>query len=316
MYTVTPYDPTLHRNAWNQFLAASRNGTFLLHRDYMDYHAHRFTDASLLIHDRHNTLVALLPATRHDTQIRSHGGLTYGGLILSPAHSSATQTLAHLDAILTHYRHQGIRTLLYKPIPHIYHTLPAEEDLYALFRAGAQLTQLNISSAIPLATPPPFDTNTRRNLNRAQRTPHLTITYPTDLAPYWDLLTDTLARRHNATPVHTLQEIQRLQTAFPESIRLAAVTDGDRLIAGTLLYITPRVIHTQYIAASDRGRQIGALPHLIHHLIHTPPITGPHYLDLGTSNENHGLILNEGLLRQKHGLGARGIAYPTYTITL
>ena len=29
---------------WDQFVAQSKNGTFLFFRDYMDYHADRFCD--------------------------------------------------------------------------------------------------------------------------------------------------------------------------------------------------------------------------------------------------------------------------------
>ena len=43
---------TMHRYApdmaaeWNDFVARSKNGTFLFDRRYMDYHAGRFADAS------------------------------------------------------------------------------------------------------------------------------------------------------------------------------------------------------------------------------------------------------------------------------
>ena len=33
---------------WDAFVGASKNGTFLLTRPYMDYHADRFTDHSLI----------------------------------------------------------------------------------------------------------------------------------------------------------------------------------------------------------------------------------------------------------------------------
>ena len=46
---------------WNSFVAASKNGTFLFDRRYMDYHADRFTDHSLMIY-RRGKLYALLPA--------------------------------------------------------------------------------------------------------------------------------------------------------------------------------------------------------------------------------------------------------------
>ena len=35
---------------WNEFIEDSRQGTFLFNRSYMDYHADRFQDASLMIY--------------------------------------------------------------------------------------------------------------------------------------------------------------------------------------------------------------------------------------------------------------------------
>ena len=71
------------KSEWDQFVANAKNATFLFMRDYMDYHADRFFDCSLMFYDD-GKLRALLPANydkKHRT-IASHGGLTYGGLIL------------------------------------------------------------------------------------------------------------------------------------------------------------------------------------------------------------------------------------------
>ena len=65
---------------WNEFVERSKNGTFLFHRSYMDYHADRFTDHSLMVWNK-GRLSALLPANEHDGTLYSHQGLTYGGLI-------------------------------------------------------------------------------------------------------------------------------------------------------------------------------------------------------------------------------------------
>ena len=65
---------------WNEFIEDSRQGTFLFNRCYMDYHADRFQDASLMIY-RKGQLYALLPANRLGDTLYSHQGLTYGGLI-------------------------------------------------------------------------------------------------------------------------------------------------------------------------------------------------------------------------------------------
>jgi hypothetical protein len=63
--------------AWNAFSAKCKNGTFLFHRDYIDYHRERLADASLLVHDDRGTLVAVFPANRRDRTVVSHGALTY-----------------------------------------------------------------------------------------------------------------------------------------------------------------------------------------------------------------------------------------------
>jgi hypothetical protein len=46
---------------WDEFVARAKNGTFLFFRQYMDYHADRFHDHSLLFFEE-NRLLALLPA--------------------------------------------------------------------------------------------------------------------------------------------------------------------------------------------------------------------------------------------------------------
>ena len=47
--TLSRYTPA-HRLTWNDFVRQSRNGTFLLEREYMEYHADRFADHSLLFY--------------------------------------------------------------------------------------------------------------------------------------------------------------------------------------------------------------------------------------------------------------------------
>lgn len=71
---------------WDQAVGTSRNGTFLLRRSFMDYHANRFTDHSLLFKNQTGHILGLLPAHIRPEQhlAISHGGLTYGGLVLSP----------------------------------------------------------------------------------------------------------------------------------------------------------------------------------------------------------------------------------------
>ena len=47
--------------------------------------------------------------------------------------------LSLMEGLREHLRSAGVRRAVYKTIPHIYHRMPAEEDLYALFRLEARL---------------------------------------------------------------------------------------------------------------------------------------------------------------------------------
>ena len=65
---------------WNDFISQATNATFLFDRNFMEYHADRFQDFSLLVFEE-DILQAVVPANCKDNQIFSHQGLTYGGFV-------------------------------------------------------------------------------------------------------------------------------------------------------------------------------------------------------------------------------------------
>lgn len=318
-FTVTAYNPA-NSAEWDNFVCESRNATFLLRRNYMDYHADRFDDASLMIREtRHNRLVALFAACRAGDIVCAHAGLTYGGIVLPMSGIDGSDVLAIMQEIADYYRLAGFNALRYKAIPYIYHRAPSDDDIYALFRLGAKLDECDLSSAVNIAAPTSFNENSRRNLQRAVAN-GITVKTSTDYDAFWAILQKLLDEKYGTTPVHTSDEIKMLAARFPENIRLLCAyepTSGtnSEMIGGAVFYITETCVHAQYIATSGRGRETGALAALFHHAI-TDMCTGKRYLDFGTSNENHGMYLNAGLLRQKYGMGGRGVAYCTYTIDL
>ena len=127
LYTVQRYSDDKERD-WNDFLNRSKNGNFLLNRQYMGYHSDRFKDHSLLIF-RGSKLIALFPANQRDkTTISSHDGLTYGGLVTT-GKVSTEQVVNIFNAINEYYKALGVRTIVYKPSAWVFHDLPSEEDL-------------------------------------------------------------------------------------------------------------------------------------------------------------------------------------------
>lgn len=310
-YEIRRYTPQ-DKEAWDNMIECSANGTFLFKRDYMEYHAHRFVDSSLMIYSK-DKLVAILPATLHDNEINSHGGLTYGGFV-SQAQLTSVQSLDIFETVSHYFREQGIACWNYKPVPHIYHTYPHDSELYALYRLQAERTACNLSSTIDLTAPLRYAELRRRGIKRAQKC-GVTITQNDDFEPFWKVLEENLQERHQVLPVHSLDEITLLHSRFPQHIQLHTALLNGQVVAGCVVFNTGQVAHAQYISASPEGKKCGALDMLFAHLIEQVYSTC-RYFDFGISTEEGGKYLNSGLLSQKEGFGARGTIYETYRINL
>lgn len=298
---------------WDGFVTTSKNGTFLFMRDYMDYHADRFTDYSLMFY-KGGRLVALLPGNIEEDTYCSHGGLTYGGFILS-YHATATVVLEAFYLLCRYLKKvAGVNKISYRTIPFIYHNYPSEEDLYALFRLNARLTERKISSVVMPGGRCSFNTLHRRKLKLA-RNYGLEVRQDKAFEAFWLVLEQNLRERHNRLPVHSLEEMIHLNRLFPEEIKLYRVLDGGETVGGCVMYLSGEVAHVQYIASTGHGREMGALDILFDCLIHQV-YAGKRFFDFGVSVEDGGRYLNEGLIFQKEGFGGRAVMYDMYELCL
>ena len=313
MYDLVRYTAD-KADEWNQFIAASKNGTFLFHRNYMDYHRERFADHSLMVY-RNGKLYALLPGNEKDATWVSHGGLTYGGLVMD-RHCRAAEVREVFVLLNDYLARCNIRKVIYKHVPWIYASLPSEEDLFAVTNVcHAAIRSRDVASVVFLHQPPFVSTLRKRGVKKALKN-GLDVEESGDYDAYWRLLVDTLQRRHHASPVHSLPEILMLRSRFPDHIRLFVVKKGQDMIGGTVVYICGKTVKTQYIATNEEGRMSGALDLLFLHLISKFTKEGMRYFDFGTSNLVGSDELNDTLIFQKEGFGARAVCYDTYEWTL
>lgn len=314
-----PYTNQL-KETWDEFVRASKNGTFLLERGFMDYHSNRFHDCSILIYDD-NQLIGLFPANWDESTrtVYSHQGLTYGGLLMG-AETTEVQVLQMFQGIfLWCIDYLNARMVCYKPIPYIYADVPAQEDLYAIFRLGAKLTTRAVSSVVDMSNPLRMRKLRIRGAKKAIDN-GLYIDRMTEgdwdtLQEYWALLTSVLETHHAVRPVHSFDEMKLLMTRYPQDIKLFLVRLEREIVAGCIVFITRKVAHIQYIASGEKGREYGALDLLFRHLINER-FKSMSFIDFGVSTENGGQKLNEGLIFQKEGFGGRAVCYDSYDITL
>lgn len=307
---VDLYHPN-QKEIWDKFILLSKNGTFLFFRNYMDYHADRFHDHSLIVCDDGGHIIALLPANRSADQLVSHGGLTYGGFIVD--HSlTAPKMLAIFESVQDYARGQGLNQWLYKPVPHIYHELPAEEDLYALYRLGARIYRRDILTVVDYRHSLPYQERRRRSLRKAQQA-GIECRVTGDYKQFWHILASNLQSRYNILPVHSVEEIELLAGRFPDEIKLYGAYQGGVMLAGAVTYLSPRVCHIQYNAASEDGKRLGALDVILDDLLELYR-SNKRYFDFGVSTENNGQYLNLGLVEYKEGFGGRTIVHDLYEI--
>jgi hypothetical protein len=312
MFKFERYEPN-RREAWNSIVRDCDVPFFQFDRSYMEYHADRFADGSLLcLVD--GVVAAVLPANIKDDTCYSHQGLTFGGLLRVPGILKASDVVRLIEDLATWLAENGTKRLIYKAMPLIYHTVPSQEDLYALARLGAKPVRVELSTAIDYRTLRPFSSRRRRGMRKALNA-GLSYQESGDWLGFWSILIDRLKDRHGVNPVHSVEEIEMLASRFPGNIRLFTASQAERPLAGVVMYETPHVAHCQYISSSGEGLELGALDGLFQDLIERYALT-KRYFDFGISTEQAGQLLNEGLVRQKEEFGGSGIVHSTYELQL
>lgn len=314
---VEPYTAE-DEKAWDALVERAPMATFLHARRFLAYHGDRFEDASVTLRDGKGRLVGVLPAALDPSDPGtgvSHPGATYGGLVHDGG-LNGDRTRDALEAVCAHYAGRGLDALVYKPVPHVYHRSPSQDDLWALGEMGAERSAWDLSCAIDLAARRAPTTRRARSLARAERSGVAVEEGPDALAELWPVVEETLARRHDARPVHSLEEIEDVRARFPDRVLPVVARLGGAAVAGTVLFATDTVVHTQYLAAAEAGSRTGALDAAIERAIGLARGRGARFFDFGISPGPGRRGLLPGLYRYKAEFGGGGVLYEQYEVAL
>lgn len=310
-HCVTRYDPA-QAGLWDAFVAGTQAGTMMHSRRFLAYHGDRFEDESLCLwSDPGVRLRAVLPLARapgDGETVVSHPGSTFGGLLedrIDPAERAVL--LSTLAGLLLD---RGYRRLVYKPAPAVFGAQFDESDLRLLLRAGT-VRRSDLWNFIRLDHPHAMAAKRRSSARACRR--RGVIVRPAAGDHEWQafhaLLAANLAQRHGTTPVHSLDEMLSLRgrIAGENELWLALDPDGT-ILAGTWCFAyTAATLHTQYIASTAQGRDLGAVDGLLAHLIDDAAARGLRVLSFGINTLGDGFAINGGLLKQKLRFGS-GVA--------
>jgi len=182
-----------------------------------------------------------------------------------------------------------------------------------MFRLGAQRVRCDLSCSIDLPCRHAASGRRQRELKKTLQAVTVSSAQAW-LDALWSVITDNLALKHHAKPVHTLADLKLLASRFPANIFIRCALMAGRVEAGIVLFNADAVWHVQYVGASHAAYKVSALDAVFESAITEAQQAGARYFDFGISNENNGLILNEGLYRFKSGFGGGGVAHEFYEI--
>ncbi len=131
---------------------------------------------------------------------------------------------------------------------------------------------------------------------------------------FWNaILIPNLNEKYLTDPTHSLSEIKFLQKRFPKNIRQFNVYKENLIVGGATIFETKTTAHVQYISANENKQDLGTLDLLFYILI-TETFHHKSFFDFGTSNENNGKQLNNGLSYWKESFGARTFVQRQFSV--
>jgi len=314
---IQQFDESLS-DEWDAFVSQCAVANMLHTRCFLSYHGNRFEDHSLIVRDDENEILAVFPAAlclTDDLTVVSHPGVTYGG-ILAKNCCRGELVVEVLQLICSYYKTLGLLKLQYKSTPFIYHSMPIQDDLYALFRLNALRYRCDLSATIDLEHRGRIGSRRKRGFKRAVKSG---VKIETGLAyseGLWHVLENNLKDKHSVRPVHRLDEIVLLHDRFPDQIQFVVALCNNKVEAGVVLFQSEMVSHSQYIASSNIGHSVNALDLVFEHCITQAKEHGKRYFDYGISNENGGRALNIGLYDFKMQYGAGSSVHEFYEVCL
>lgn len=280
----------------------------------MEYHAERFIDYSLLCYKDQN-LVAICPAHKVGEELKSHLGLTYGGVLWS-SDVNFIESIELANALKKFIRGEGFITFGIKGIPEFYLNQELKNMSIKLY-SGSTLDGFESVFAIDYSQQLSIH-KTKLKHYRKGHEKGFRIECTSNFSTFWnEVLIPRLQSKHGVKPVHSLEEIELLASRFPAKILQYNIRLGSHILAGITVFDKGEVIKSQYGATTKQGEKYRALEYLFLHLIYKYQAEGRSYFSMGTAGDRRFPEgINPGLKKQKEELGCSEYRQQFYTFRL
>jgi len=321
MISIKKYNHKM-KKIWDNFIDCSNNGTMFHKQSFLSYHQkRRFNNHSLLFYYRNNLIAALpgvLIKTNNNTIFRSHPGASFGGfVILKDISFQLIQQI--LSALETYLIKIGVNSILFISSPNVYFK-KEDQSLNYLLSWNKYLTiERYISHYTNLTT---SDITYKIIKKRKQRyikkiidKKIFTITESTCFDVFYKLLIQS-KKKYNSLPTHSLEELNKLKSIFPQHIQLFVSMFNQDIVGGTVLfYLNSHSCLVFYNTVSDKHNDTQLSSYQLYNAIEAAKNRQCQIIDFGVSHmpemENP-LKPKFSLIRFKEQFGAKGCIRTVY----
>lgn len=285
---------------WDNFVATSRNGHFMVQRSYLAYHGDRFIDNSLIVRNAASKIIMVIPFNRRGKAVFSHEGLSFAGPIVGYG-VSALDVQRCMNAVVEWLKRHDVSVAHLRLVPDIYHLKPSADVRHFIFGLGGVVGRTRLSATIDLRERYRISHGKLNGYRRALRD-GLFVGESTRLDAFHEMLTSRLMTRRGAQPVHSLDQLRYLFTRHPDHVVLVTAEEQDRVLAGAMWYVDRGVAHLQYVASTEEGRRRRCVDAAV--IFGIERFKDLKYIDFGHSHSPANEQIDWKLLRQKEEFGA------------
>lgn len=313
--TIRRYNKTDLEN-WENFVNHSSNGTIFHLRNFLSYHVDRNFNDHSLIFEKNRKIIAVFPAViknrNYEDILYSHPGASFGGFVFDDI---SFQESNFIIKILEDYCiKNNFKRIFFIHTPNIYFNQLNETLEYVLLWNKYQAKEIYISSIIEiqndLKSIDYLHSRKKRYIKNYLSNNFLKIKWENDFDKFYPILLEN-KRRHNIYPTHSLDELKKINSLYPNSLHLLLLYNDKTVIGGTLNIIINQQCAMMFYNMIDYN-YVDFQPATIqiYESINWALENKLRYLDLGVSQkpkDKNPLTPHETLINFKEQLGAKSI---------
>ncbi len=300
------------------FVDESVNGTIFHKPSFLNYHRTGKFDYKFLKIYYKNTLLAFLPCVFQDDTLKSNSGASFGGICYKEL---SFQRLHEIHKVIKKWAtNNKFNKITFTISPIIYSNKLSQDQDFVLLYNNYQVKESLFSSVIDLSyflenkELESFSKSGIRAIKKSKRE-NVVIKKSNEFESYYHILEEN-KKKFGTSPAHTLDELNKIKSIFPDKIVLLSAFINNEMIAGILCFEgNENVLLAFYIASIEQYNCLRPVNYLLYELCKYSVRNNYKYIDLGVSmNTKHDNPIEPSwsLISFKEHTGSKGFLRQTY----